>query len=29
MRTDVLRVASYYMHKWTGLEPLPSDPKPR
>lgn len=29
MRRDVLRVASYYMHEWTGLVPLPTDPKPR
>ncbi|MFO1498310.1 MAG: hypothetical protein U1G07_07965 [Verrucomicrobiota bacterium] len=29
MRQDVRRVASYYMHEWTGLAPLPSDPKPR
>jgi len=29
MRGDVLRVASYYMHEWTGLEPLPTDPPPR
>jgi len=28
MRGDVLRVASYYMHEWTGLAPLPTDPKP-
>lgn len=25
----VCRVASYYMKEWTGLEPLPTDPKPR
>ncbi len=29
MRQDVVRVASYYMHEWTGLAPLPTDPKPR
>jgi hypothetical protein len=29
MRSDVLRVASWHMHEWTGLEPLPADPKPR
>jgi len=29
MRGDVLRVASFYMHEWAGLEPLPTDPKPR
>jgi hypothetical protein len=29
MRSDVLRVASYWMHEWTGLPPLPTDPKPR
>jgi hypothetical protein len=29
MRRDVLRVASYYMHQWAGLEPLPTDPRPR
>jgi hypothetical protein len=29
MRQDVLRVASYYMQQWAGLEPLPTDPKPR
>ncbi len=29
MRADVLRVASYYMKTWTGLEPLPGDPPPR
>jgi hypothetical protein len=29
MRHDVCRVASYWMQQWTGLEPLPTDPKPR
>ncbi|HEX5011068.1 MAG TPA: hypothetical protein VFY71_11775 [Planctomycetota bacterium] len=29
MRGDVLRVASFWMHEWTGLEPLPTDPPPR
>jgi hypothetical protein len=29
MRGDVCRVASYYMKEWAGLEPLPTDPKPR
>jgi len=29
MRQDVLRVASYYMQEWAGLEPLATDPKPR
>ncbi len=29
MRSDVNRVASYYLHKWAGVEPLPTDPKPR
>lgn len=29
LRRDVVRVASYYMHSWTGLEPLPTDPRPR
>lgn len=26
---DVCRVASYYMKQWAGVEPLPTDPKPR
>jgi hypothetical protein len=26
LRTDVLRVASYYMHQWAGVAPLPTDP---
>lgn len=29
MRMDVVRVASYYLHEWAGVEPLPTDPKPR
>ena len=29
MRSNVLRVASFYMHEWTGLAPLPTDPSPR
>lgn len=29
MNGTVCRVASYYMKEWTGLEPLPTDPKPR
>ena len=29
MRQDVLRVASYYMQEWAGLQPLATDPKPR
>lgn len=29
MRTDVCRVASYYLHQWAGIQPLPTDPKPR
>jgi hypothetical protein len=29
MRGDVRRVASYYMHEWAGLAPLPDDPPPR
>jgi hypothetical protein len=29
MRSDVCRVASYYMQQWAGIEPLPTDPKPR
>jgi hypothetical protein len=29
MRFDILRVASFYMHSWTGLAPLPNDPPPR
>jgi hypothetical protein len=26
---DVLRVASYYLHTWAGIAPLPEDPPPR
>jgi hypothetical protein len=26
---DVLRVASYYLHTWAGIQPLPGDPPPR
>ncbi len=29
MRSDVCRVASYYMKEWANLEPLATDPKPR
>jgi hypothetical protein len=29
LRMDVVRVASYWLHEWTGVEPLPSDPGPR
>jgi hypothetical protein len=29
MSGSVCRVASYWMQQWTGLEPLPTDPKPR
>lgn len=29
LRADVCRVASFYLKEWTGLEPLPGDPKPR
>lgn len=29
MRQDVCRVASYYLHQWAGIEPLPTDPNPR
>jgi hypothetical protein len=29
MKFDVCRVASYYLHAWAGVEPLPTDPKPR
>ncbi len=28
MRSDVLRVASYYLNEWAGIPPLPHDPKP-
>jgi hypothetical protein len=29
MRQDVCRVASFYLHEWAGIAPLPSDPKPK
>ena len=29
LRIDVVRVASFYVHKSAGIEPLPSDPPPR
>jgi hypothetical protein len=29
LRIDVVRVASFYLHEWAGIEPLPSDPPPR
>lgn len=29
LRADVVRVASYYLHEWAGVAPLPTDPKPR
>jgi hypothetical protein len=29
MRIDVVRVASFYLHKWAGIAPLPTDPPPR
>lgn len=29
MREDICRVASFYLHTWAGVEPLPTDPKPR
>jgi len=29
LRMDVCRVASYYLQQWAGIEPQPSDPKPR
>ena len=28
MRQDICRVASYYLQVWTGIPPLPTDPKP-
>jgi hypothetical protein len=28
MRQDVVRVASFYMHEWTGTPPLRTDPEP-
>jgi hypothetical protein len=29
MRQDICRVASFYLHEWAGIEPLPTDPKPK
>jgi hypothetical protein len=29
LRMDIVRVASYYLQQWGGIEPLPSDPPPR
>lgn len=29
IRIDVVRVASFYLQKWAGIAPLPSDPPPR
>jgi len=29
MQVDVCRVASFYMHEWAGVAPIPGDPKPR
>ncbi len=29
MQVDVCRVASFYLHEWAGIQPLPGDPKPR
>lgn len=29
MSRDICRVASYYLQQWAGIEPLPSDPKPK
>jgi hypothetical protein len=29
IRVDVVRVASFYLHKWAGIAPLPTDPPPR
>lgn len=29
MRQDICRVASYYLHQWAGIAPLPTDPKPK
>ncbi|MBP7951612.1 MAG: class I SAM-dependent methyltransferase [Verrucomicrobiales bacterium] len=28
MRQDICRVASFYLHKWADIAPLPTDPKP-
>ena len=29
MRQDICRVASFYLHEWAGIAPLPTDPKPK
>ncbi|MEX1119673.1 MAG: hypothetical protein WEB60_12865 [Terrimicrobiaceae bacterium] len=29
MEKDIRRVASFYLHAWAGVEPLPGDPPPR
>jgi hypothetical protein len=29
IRVDVVRVASFYLQKWAGIAPLPTDPPPR
>lgn len=29
MQVDICRVASFHLHEWAGIEPLPTDPKPR
>lgn len=29
LRQDVVRVASFYLHEWAGVAPLPTDPSPR
>ncbi len=29
LRQDVVRVASFYLHEWAGVAPLPGDPAPR
>ncbi len=29
LQSDVCRVASYYLHEWANIAPLPNDPKPR
>ncbi len=29
IRIDVVRVASFYLNKWAGIAPLPTDPPPR
>lgn len=29
MRQDICRVASYYLHQWAGIAPLPTDPPPK